>query len=35
MTIKAYSHVLTGFMLIGKKSDGEDTYTWGEWKQIY
>ena len=33
--IKAYSHTLTGFMLIGKKSDGEDTHSWGEWKQIY
>ena len=33
--IKAYSHDLTGFMLIGKKSTGEDAYNWGEWKQIY
>ena len=33
--IKAYSYYLTGFMLIGKKSTGETTYNWGEWKQIY
>ena len=35
VTIKAYSHDMIGFMLIGKKSTGEDTYNWGEWKQIY
>ena len=35
VTIKAYSHDMIGFMLIGKKSTGETTYNWGEWKQIY
>lgn len=35
VTIKAYSYDMIGFMLIGKKSTGEDTYNWGEWKQIY
>ena len=35
VTIKAYSHDMIGFMLIGKKSMGEDAYNWGEWKQIY
>lgn len=35
VTIKAYSHDMIGFMLIGKKSTGEDAYNWGEWKQIY
>ncbi|WP_174646790.1 hypothetical protein [Bacteroides sp. Marseille-P8574] len=35
VTIKAYSHSMTGFMLMGKKSTGEITYDWGEWKQIY
>lgn len=35
VTIKAYSYDMTGFMLIGRKKTGEDTYAWGEWKQIY
>ena len=35
VTIKAYSYDITGFMLIGRKKTGEDTYGWGEWKQIY
>lgn len=35
VTIKAYGHDMIGFMLVGKKSTGEDTYDWGEWKQIY
>ena len=35
VTIKAYSYDITGFMLIGRKKTGENTYGWGEWKQIY
>lgn len=35
VTIKAYSHSMTGFMLIGRKKTGENTYSWGKWKQIY
>lgn len=35
VTIKAYSYNMTGFMLIGRKNTGKDTYNWGEWKQIY
>ena len=35
VTIKAYSYDITGLMLIGRKKTGEDTYGWGEWKQIY
>ena len=35
VTIKAYSYDITGFMLIGRKKTVEDTYGWGEWKQIY
>ncbi len=35
VTIKAYSHNMTGFMLMGKKNTGEITYDWREWKQIY
>lgn len=35
VTIKAYSYDMIGFMLIGRKKTGEDTYGWGEWKQIY
>ena len=31
--IKAYSYDITGFMLIGRKKTGEDTYSWGEWKK--
>ena len=33
--IKAYSHFMTGFMLVGRKSTGNNMYEWGEWKQIY
>lgn len=33
--IKAYSHYMTGFMLVGRKSTGNNMYEWGEWKQIY
>lgn len=35
VTIKAYSYDMIGFMLIGRKKTGENTYGWGEWKQIY
>lgn len=35
VTIKAYSYDMIGFMLIGRKETGENTYGWGEWKQIY
>lgn len=35
VTIRAYNHYMIGFMLIGRKNTGEDTYNWGEWKQIY
>lgn len=35
VTIKAYSYDIIGFMLIGRKKTGENTYGWGEWKQIY
>ena len=35
VTIKAYSYDMIGFMLIGRKRTGENTYGWGEWKQIY
>lgn len=35
VTIRAYSYNMTGFMLIGRKNTGKDTYNWGEWKQIY
>lgn len=35
VTIKAYSYDMIGFMLIGRKKTGENTYGWGEWKRIY
>lgn len=35
VTIKAYSYDMIGFMLIGRKKTEENTYGWGEWKQIY
>jgi len=35
VTIKAYSYDMIGFMLIGRKKTGENTYGWGKWKQIY
>lgn len=35
VTIKAYSYDIIGFMLIGRKKTGENTYGWGEWKRIY
>lgn len=35
VTIKIYEHIKRCFMIMGVKHTGENTYNWGEWKQIY